>query len=158
MHAPWKHGSGACPSPIAAPTCTNSSLMATQAFFTTHGLHRNTFATNKLLAFCALSDTGSLSYASLIFIQIHEPNTFTYNTLIRAYSLSPHPHSALDYFHLMLNSHTLRPDQHTFPFVLIACANASWACSGKQVHNWVFKNGLAASDGHVQTALIRHNN
>ncbi|KAA8530309.1 hypothetical protein F0562_005018 [Nyssa sinensis] len=112
-----------------APRCTNMrQLKAIQAIFITHGLHHNNYAISKLLAFCALSDAGSLS---------------------------SQPQLALHYFHLMLSSDSECPDHHTFPFVLMACANASWVFTGKQIHNRVIQNSLALSDGHVQTALIR---
>uniref|UniRef100_A0A5B7BG47 Pentatricopeptide repeat-containing protein n=1 Tax=Davidia involucrata TaxID=16924 RepID=A0A5B7BG47_DAVIN len=109
-----------------AQRCTNMrQLKAIQAIFITHGLHHNNYAISKLLAFCALSEFGSLSYASHLFTQIHAPNSFIYNTLIRAYSRSSQPQLALHYFHLMLSNDSLCPDHHTFPFVLMACGNAS---------------------------------
>lgn len=47
------------------------------------------------------------------------------------------------------------PDNFTFHFVILACANCSWLFPGKQIHSWVFKNGLVLVDAHVQTALVR---
>ncbi|XP_075635965.1 pentatricopeptide repeat-containing protein At3g28660-like [Castanea sativa] len=143
---------------LAQRCTTMRQLKPIHAIFLTHGLHHNNYALSKLLAFCALSDSGSLSYASLIFAHIQTPNSFIYNTLIRAYSRSSQPQLALHYFNLMLKdygSNLLAPDNHTFHFVLSACANAKWVHSGKQTHNWVLKNGLVLFDGHVQTALIR---
>ncbi|CAK9175378.1 unnamed protein product [Ilex paraguariensis] len=139
-----------------AQRCTNMRhLKVIHAIFITNGIHHNTFAISKLLAVCALSDYGHLPYASLLFTQIPNPNSFIYNTLIRAYSRSSEPHLALHYFNLMLHNNILCPDHYTFPFVIIACANASLMFTGKQIHNWLVKNGLALSDGHVGTALIR---
>ena len=46
-------------------------------------------------------------------------------------------------------------DHKTFHFVLLACVNGARVLEGKQIHNWVVKNGLALLDGHVQTAVIR---
>ncbi|KAK9272824.1 hypothetical protein L1049_003202 [Liquidambar formosana] len=137
-------------------SCTNMrQLKAIHAIFIAHGLHLNNYAVSKLLSFCALSDSGSLSYASLIFSQIQTPNSFIYNTLIRSYSRSSQPQLALQYFNLMLDNENVVPDHHTFPFVLSACANAGLVLVGKQVHNWVLRNGFALSDSHVQTALVR---
>ncbi|KAF7129427.1 hypothetical protein RHSIM_Rhsim10G0031500 [Rhododendron simsii] len=130
-------------------------LLPTHALFITTGLHRSTYAVSKLLTFTALSNRGDLSYAALLFAQIHTPNSFTYNTLIRAYSNSPHPHLSLRYFNLMLKDDAVWPNNHTFPFVLVACANVNCMLSGLQIHNWVLKCGLGSSDSHVKTALIR---
>ncbi|KAF8390292.1 hypothetical protein HHK36_024817 [Tetracentron sinense] len=130
-------------------------LKAIQAIFISHGLSHNNYAISKLIAFCALSDSGSLLYASLIFNHIQSPNSFIYNTLIRAHSRTSQPHRSLHYFRLMLNDDNVTPDHHTFPFVLAACANASCVPLGKKIHTWVFKNGLASRDSHIQTALLR---
>lgn len=55
----------------------------------------------------------------------------------------------------MLKDDTVWPNNYTFPFVLVACANAGCRSSGLQIHNWVLKCGLGSSDSHVKTALIR---
>lgn len=56
----------------------------------------------------------------------------------------------------MLDTQTnVVPDHHTFHFVLLACVNGGWLLEGKQIHNWVIKNGLVLFDSHVQTALMR---
>ncbi|KAL5582394.1 hypothetical protein UlMin_014836 [Ulmus minor] len=139
-----------------AQRCTNMrQLKAIHALFVTHGLHLNNYALSKLVAFCALSDSGDLAYASLIFNQIETPNSYIYNTLVRAYSRSSRPHLALHYFQFMVKVGNPVPDHHTFHFVLLACVNGGWVIEGKQIHNWVVKNGLASGDGHVQTGLIR---
>ncbi|GMY13563.1 pentatricopeptide repeat-containing protein At3g28660-like [Fagus crenata] len=142
---------------LAQRCTTMRQFKPIHAIFLTHGLHHNNYALSKLLSFCALSHTGSLSYASLIFTQmIQTPNSFIYNTLIRAYSRCSQPQLSLHYFHLMLKDcSNLVPDHHTFHFVLLGCANAKWVVLGKQTHNWIVKNGLVLFDDHVQTALIR---
>ncbi|PON59466.1 Tetratricopeptide-like helical domain containing protein [Parasponia andersonii] len=140
-----------------AQRCANmSQLKAIHAVFITHGIHLNNYAISKLIAFSALSDSGDLSYASLIFNQIETPNTYIYNTLLRAYSRSSKPHLALRYFQLMLKTgDRVICDHCTFHFVLLACVNGAWVLEGQQIHNWVVKNGLALLDGHVQTAIVR---
>ncbi|KAK9114063.1 hypothetical protein Syun_020860 [Stephania yunnanensis] len=136
--------------------CTNMRhLKLTHAIYITHGLHANTYAVSKLISFTALSPSGDLTYASLLFTHAQSLNSFIYNTLIRAYSRSPTPHLALHFFHLMLRDPFPAPDHLTFPFALIACANASRVEQGEQIHSWVVKVGLAHCDRHVQTALLR---
>ncbi|TQD86916.1 hypothetical protein C1H46_027533 [Malus baccata] len=131
------------------------NLRATHAVFVTSGVHLNTYAVSKLIAFCALSDSGNLPYASLLFEQTQTPNLYIYNTLIRAYYRSSEPHLAMYYFHLMLKQSGLEPDNYTFNFVILGCVNCSCLVSGKEIHSWVVKNGLVLLDAHVQTALVR---
>lgn len=140
---------------LAESCSTMDQLKIIHGIFITHGIHRNSYAVGKLLSFCAFSEKGDdLSYASLLFSQLPNPNSFVYNTLIRAYSRSPQPHLALKYFNIMSTS-LIRPDGFTFPFVLIACSNRLLWFEGKQLHSWVIKNGLLEANAHVQTALIR---
>ncbi|KAH0973754.1 hypothetical protein GBA52_025910 [Prunus armeniaca] len=109
-----------------AQGCSNMrKLKATHAIFITYGLHLNNYAISKLIAFCALSNSGDLAYASLLFNQIQTPNSYIYNTLIRANSRSSQPHLAVHYFLLMLKQSSLGPDNYTFNFVILACANCS---------------------------------
>ncbi|KAJ8567041.1 hypothetical protein K7X08_019249 [Anisodus acutangulus] len=141
-----------------AENCTNMGQLKTiHAIYITLGLHRNTYAISKLVDFCALSNSGDLSYASRIFAQVLTPNTFLYNTLIRAHSRGPQPKVTLNYFNQMLqtNNNNVAPDSFTFPFLLIACANGPLEVEGKQIHSWVIKNAFSVSNAHVQTALIR---
>ncbi|XP_004304947.1 PREDICTED: pentatricopeptide repeat-containing protein At3g28660-like [Fragaria vesca subsp. vesca] len=139
-----------------AQCCTTMrSLKPTHAVFITHGLHLNNFAVSKLLAFCALSDSGSLRYASLIFHQVPAPNAYMYNTLIRAHSASSDPHLAMYYFQLMSKQIDLEPDNFTFHFAILGCVNCGWIGPGRQMHCLVVKNGLVAADAHVQTAVVR---
>lgn len=136
--------------------CTSMrQLKQIHALFVTHGIHQNNYAMSKLVSFSALSSCGNLSYASLIFEKIQAPNCFIYNTLIRAYSRGSRPEVALNYFDKMLKKDHIKPDNHTFHFVLLACVNACWVDFGRQIHNWVFKNGVFLSDNHVQTAVVR---
>ncbi|XP_026379365.1 putative pentatricopeptide repeat-containing protein At3g28640 [Papaver somniferum] len=146
-------------------SCKNyKQFKSIHAIFITNGFHQNTYAISKLISFLSLYSHGNLSYASLLFQQTHAPNAFIYNTLIRAYSSSSQPHLSIHYFHLMLNdskndksnnNNLVVPDYHTFPFILIACAKLNLLSDGKKIHAWILKNGLASSDRHLQTALLR---
>uniref|UniRef100_A0A2P2QTJ4 Pentatricopeptide repeat-containing protein At3g28660 n=1 Tax=Rhizophora mucronata TaxID=61149 RepID=A0A2P2QTJ4_RHIMU len=140
---------------LAGRCKTMRQVKALHGTFIVHGIHKNNYAISKVLALIALSNNGGLSYASLLFNQIETPNSNIYNTLIRAYSRSSKPQLAIDYFHFMVKDGNLRPDKYTFHFVLVACANACWVCLGKQIQNWVVKNGLVLVDGHVQTGIVR---
>lgn len=53
----------------------------------------------------------------------------------------------------MLEDEAIKPNKHTFTFVLRACARDLSLCSGEQVHGVVFKSGLG-SDCYIQASLI----
>lgn len=55
----------------------------------------------------------------------------------------------------MVRDGFVEPDCLSFNFALIACANSNSLIFGRQIHNWVLKNGVFLSDSYVQTAVIR---
>ncbi|CAA7404106.1 unnamed protein product [Spirodela intermedia] len=163
-----------------APCPNVPRLRATHAVFVAHGLHRHTYALSRLilLATGSAEDDGAadgsggdfLSYAGLLLRHAEAPpNAFIFNTLIRAYARSPHPAAALCFFQLMRQRHhhllalsgeeeqaaAVAPDHLTFPFVLHGCSAAQCPSPGLQLHGLLCKNGLAAGDHYVQTALLR---
>ncbi|OMP09144.1 hypothetical protein COLO4_05756 [Corchorus olitorius] len=116
------------------------------------GLHHTQFALSKLIEFCAVSPSGDLPYALLIFESIDEPNQVIWNTMIRGFSLSSSPRMALEYYVKMIWSGIV-PNSYTFPFVLKSCAKTGSTQEGKQIHGQVLKLGLD-SDAFVHTSLI----
>ncbi|KAM3286823.1 pentatricopeptide repeat-containing protein like [Capsicum chacoense] len=115
-------------------------------------IHDN-YAASRLLSFCALSESGSLSYASRLFDNIKEPNSFMWNTLIRAQAGSSNPRQAL-LLYVKMRRLCVTPGKHTFPFVLKACSNVMCVDVSRQVHCHAIKFGLD-SDLHVVHGLIR---
>ncbi|XP_018482461.1 putative pentatricopeptide repeat-containing protein At3g28640 [Raphanus sativus] len=144
---------------LASQRCkTLHHIKSTHASFIIHSLHRNTYAISKLLT--SLLPLPNLNnhfpYASLIFNSIQSPNAFVYDTMIRLSSRTSQPHLGVRYFKLMLTEDEgVAPSYLTFHFLLVACLNASLFSVCKQVHSWVVKNGVFASDGHVQTGILR---
>ncbi|KAL0385679.1 UNVERIFIED_CONTAM: Pentatricopeptide repeat-containing protein, chloroplastic/mitochondrial [Sesamum radiatum] len=109
------------------------------------------FLYSRLLHFSSLQD---LSYTLQLFGQIPNPNTFIYNTVIRAYAHSKdHKKQAFPLFQELLNQESLLPDKHTFPFVLKACAYLFALSEGKQTHAQVLKHGFG-SDVYANNSLI----
>ncbi|XP_027112220.1 pentatricopeptide repeat-containing protein At4g21065-like [Coffea arabica] len=111
---------------------------------------------SKLFTFSALSPSGSLSYARLILNSLQTPNSYYYNTMIRAYSDLTHPAQAISLFLAMQNPpspSTPRPDKFTFPFVLKACSKLCQIPLGEQLHGLVWKLGFGP-DMHISNALI----
>ncbi|XP_076926041.1 pentatricopeptide repeat-containing protein At1g08070, chloroplastic-like [Bidens hawaiensis] len=84
--------------------------------------------------------------------QQHPPDQFTWNTLIKSYSLSSSPFSAIQFYNFMLLSNT-QPNSYTFPSLFKSCARIEGLNEGKQVHGHVLKLGVC-SDKFVHTSLI----
>ncbi|KAL6011048.1 hypothetical protein ACLOJK_001492 [Asimina triloba] len=118
----------------------------------TSRIHDN-FAASRVMSFCALSSSRDLFYALKLFENTKEPNSFMWNTMIRAYADSPNPSDAV-FFYVRMQRHGVMPGKHTFPFLLKACANGHLIACGRQVHAHVFKHGLEI-DPHVVNGLIR---
>lgn len=118
----------------------------------TSRVHDN-YAASRLLAFCALSETGNLNYALKLFRYIQEPNSFMWNTLIRAHANGKFPQEAL-FLYTKMRRLCTKPGKHTFPFVLKACSSLKSPNSSKQVHANVLVLGFDL-DLHVVNGLIR---
>ncbi|KAA8546002.1 hypothetical protein F0562_020547 [Nyssa sinensis] len=110
---------------------------------------------SKLFTFSALSPSGNLSYARLILDSLQTPNSYYFNTMIRAYSDSPDPTEALTLFLSMhQQDHNIpRPEKFTYPFVLKACTKLRHTHLGEQLHCLICKSGLV-SDRYIQNVLI----
>ncbi|KAL1200923.1 putative pentatricopeptide repeat-containing protein [Cardamine amara subsp. amara] len=147
---------------LASQRCnTVQQIKSTHALFIIHGLHRNTYAISKILtAFLPLPNLNKhFHYAFTIFDSIQSRNSFVYDTMIRICSRSSQPHLGLQYFRLMVREEDeeedIAPSYLTFHFVLVSCLKACLFYLGKQIHCWVVKNGVFASDSHVQTGILR---
>ncbi|XP_058076124.1 pentatricopeptide repeat-containing protein At3g62890 [Magnolia sinica] len=79
------------------------------------------------------------------------PDSFTWNTLIRAHTRSVARPSLSVYLRMRL--HAVLPDLRTFPFLLQSFASPSNLQSGKRTHAHILRSGFA-SDAFVQTSLI----
>ncbi|KAK0575035.1 hypothetical protein LWI29_032993 [Acer saccharum] len=119
---------------------------------TTSPHHYNTlFLYSRILHFASSAD---LDYAYRVFEQIENPNTFMWNTLIRACSQNVDTkEQAINVFHRMVEHASVLPDKHTFPFVLKACAYLFALSEGKQAHGQLIKHGFG-SDVYVSNSLI----
>lgn len=116
-----------------------------------HHSSETVYLYSRLLHFSALQD---LIYTLQLFRQIPNPNTFIYNTLIRAYAHSKHHKKrAFSVFRELLEQESLLPDKHTFPFVLKACAFLFDLREGQQTHAQAVKRSFA-SDVYVSNSLI----
>ncbi|KAL2346104.1 hypothetical protein Fmac_000104 [Flemingia macrophylla] len=106
----------------------------------------------EVFTFAALSPSGDLNYARLLVARNPSLNSYYYNTLFRAFSLSPNPAHHLHALSLFL-SMPPPPDNFTFPFLLKCCARSNLAPQGRQLHALLTKLGLAP-DPYIRNALI----
>lgn len=105
------------------------------------------------MSFCALSSSGDLNYAQKLFENTQDPNSFMWNTMIRAHADNPNPSHAI-FLYIKMQEQGVQPGKHTFPFLLKACTNYHSLSSGIQVHTHVLKHGLDL-DLYVVSGLIR---
>lgn len=113
------------------------------------------FLITRLLFVCALSDSGSLSYATDIFRFIGNPNISAHNIMIRAYANrlnDAHPCQPLILYKEMLFN-GIAPDCLTFPFLLKECTKKLDGCLGRGIHCQAIKFGLC-NDLYVQNSMI----
>ncbi|GMQ04150.1 hypothetical protein CsSME_00049671 [Camellia sinensis var. sinensis] len=116
------------------------------------GMFWSSFCASNLVATCALSDWGSMDYASSIFQQIDEPGSFAFNHMIRGHVKDMNLEEALLMYDEMLEL-GVEPDNFTYPTLLKACADLPALEEGMQIHGHSFKLGFE-DDVFVQNSLI----
>ncbi|KAI3735205.1 hypothetical protein L6452_14695 [Arctium lappa] len=116
----------------------------------------NLFLLSRLIFFCAVSSSGSLTYASHVFRVTHNPNLAIYNAMIRAYSCEftnkdDKPRSLVLYKQMLLNC--IIPDCITIPFLLKECGSRLDLLVGQSIHAHSVKFGLH-DDVYVRNSMI----
>ncbi|KAI3975061.1 hypothetical protein MKX01_005172, partial [Papaver californicum] len=135
---------------IALEKCSNmSELKQIHAQMIRTGLISHVFFTSKVVAFCALEDSGSLHYAHLVFTQIPNPTPFICNSIIRGYTNKNFHQNAIFFYQGMIEN-GLVPDNFTFPSLFKSCGDLN---EGKQLHCHSIKFGFS-SDSYVQNTLM----
>ncbi|XP_031258294.1 pentatricopeptide repeat-containing protein At5g66520-like [Pistacia vera] len=119
--------------------------------------HHN-FIITRILFFSALSDSGSLSYATNLFRLIKNPDLYVYNIMIRAYASKTTETNysdscqSLKLYKQMLCS-GITPDCLTFPFLLKECTRRLDVRVGGGIYGHVIRFGFC-SDLFVQNSMI----
>lgn len=116
------------------------------------GLINDIIAASRVLAFSA-SPPGDINYAYLFFTRIQNPNLFSWNTIIRAFSETSNPRIAISLFIDMLVDSSVQPQRLTYPSVFKAYAQLGLACDGRQLHGRVIKLGLGY-DQYIRNTII----
>ncbi|KAE8022609.1 hypothetical protein FH972_008394 [Carpinus fangiana] len=105
---------------------------------------------NQLLA--KLVDLNFIDHARFVFDQTLPPTDFSWNTLIRGYTLQGSPLESL-FLYLKMRREGVRPSNFTYPFVLKACSTLVSIALGEQIHAHVFRLGFR-SDLFVNNSLV----
>ncbi|KAK4261915.1 hypothetical protein QN277_004850 [Acacia crassicarpa] len=116
------------------------------------GLSQDDAFTSELLSFSALSNSADISYSYRVFSHLSNPTIFSWNTIIRGYSISKNPNRSFSVFLRMLRLGA-SPDYLTYPFLLKASARLLNQQNGVSVHAHIVKTGHA-SDRFIQNSLI----
>ncbi|KAL5769648.1 hypothetical protein ACOSP7_013802 [Xanthoceras sorbifolium] len=153
---------------IVKKCITLLQLRASSSQFKLKQVHAFFILTNldlgKHLIYTLVSLSAPMSYAHNIFSHIRDPNIFAWNTMIRGYAESENPTPALDLYHKMHVS-CIKPDTHTYPFLLKAISKLADVRFGEKVHSVAIRNGfeslifvqnglvhMYAAFGHVEEA------
>lgn len=98
-------------------------------------------------------DLKDYDYASLLFSNIPQPDDYAFNVMIRGLTTTWHTYSLALEFYYRMKFLGLKPNNFTYPFLFISCANLLAMNHGRAAHSSVFKIGLD-NDGHVSHSLI----
>ncbi|CAI8586796.1 unnamed protein product [Vicia faba] len=116
------------------------------------GITHNPIASTRVLSFCA-SPSGNINYAYKLFTRMPNPNLYSWNTIIRAFSRTSTPQFAISLFVDMLYSE-IQPQHLTYPSVFKAYAQlGDDAYHGSQLHGRVLKLGLQ-KDQFIHNTII----
>ncbi|KAK9291583.1 hypothetical protein L1049_019532 [Liquidambar formosana] len=112
------------------------------------------FLITRLLFLCAISESGSLSYATDVFRLIQNPNLCVYNSMIRAYACWDGPPSCRSLFlYRQMLCNGIGPNCITFPFVVKECTRRVDGVTGRSIHAHVIKFGFH-NDVFVGNSMI----
>ncbi|XP_057842691.2 pentatricopeptide repeat-containing protein At4g21065-like [Cryptomeria japonica] len=104
-----------------------------------HPVAKNTFLQNTLINM--YDKCGRLVDARQTFDNMTEPNMFSWNAIIGAYTRHGPPQQALTLFHEM-QATGAQPDEFTFAIILHLCANAASLKHGLQIHGTIIRRGF----------------
>ncbi|OMO93841.1 hypothetical protein COLO4_16640 [Corchorus olitorius] len=86
----------------------------------------------------------------MVFDQLTQPSTFSFNTMIKGYGTNDLGHKGIDLY-IQMRYQGLDADTFTYPFLLKACNGLK---QGKGVHSLVVKSGRFSSEIHSLTSLM----
>ncbi|KAK1316337.1 Pentatricopeptide repeat-containing protein [Acorus calamus] len=112
-------------------------------------LHHDPFLLTDLIS--ASFASGTVRYAARLFLSLPEPDVVLCNSMLKGFTQNHLPQLALSFYVTEFLELGFSPDGFTYPYLLKACAAASDAALGRQVHASVVK---ADSDAFVLNSLV----
>lgn len=112
-----------------------------------HYIQKPNFILSKII------DLKDFNYASTLFYHLPKPNDYAFNIMIRGFTTTWKKYSLSLQFYYNMKALGLKPNNFTYPFLFISCANLSALSHGVLAHSCVFKFGLDGDD-HVTHSLI----
>ncbi|KAJ0803113.1 putative tetratricopeptide-like helical domain superfamily [Helianthus annuus] len=139
--------------PLCASTKSLQQTQQSHAIALTNGYLPNSISISAALIL-QYATYGDPSTSHLLFHQSvsYCRSAFLWNTITRANSIAG-VYDGFKVYNLMIRSE-VRPDDHTFPFVLKVCTDYYEVWKGKEVHGVVWKLGFG-SDVFVGNTLLR---
>lgn len=112
-----------------------------------HYIQKPNFLLSKII------ELKDFNYASTLFYHLPKPNDYAFNIMIRGFTTTWKKYSLSLQFYYEMRALGLKPNNFTYPFLFISCANLSALNHGVLAHSCVFKIGLHGDD-HVSHSLI----
>ncbi|KAL8214748.1 hypothetical protein R6Q57_004197 [Mikania cordata] len=130
----------------------SKELQHIHAFLLKTSLHSNNFIIAKLLRNFPFNSFGNLRYARTLFEELPNPDTFLWNTMIRAYLNLQNYDECLSLFRRLRRQDNLFIDSFSLSVVVQACGRSNFVQNGQTIHTQVLKLGFDR-DLFVQTGL-----
>ncbi|KAK9057914.1 hypothetical protein SSX86_022753 [Deinandra increscens subsp. villosa] len=129
-----------------------NQLQHIHAFLLKTSLQSNNFIIANLLHKFLSNSPHSLRYARSLFDELPTPDTFLWNTMIRAYLNSQDYRECLSLFRRLRRQHHLFVDSFSLSLIVQACGRSGFHQNGQTIHTQVVKLGFDR-DLFVQTGL-----
>ncbi|XP_055817307.1 putative pentatricopeptide repeat-containing protein At5g37570 [Solanum dulcamara] len=116
------------------------------------GYEQDHFIINQFISLCNVF-SSDVSYATIVFEHVIQPNVYVWNTLIKGYSKKS---SLVDCFVIlkqMKRSMNVIPDEFTFPSLVKSCTNVLALREGQIIHGLIVRYGTD-SNVFVGSSLI----
>ena len=127
---------------------STKTLQQIHTQFTIHSIHKPNHLLSQSIS---LKD---FTYSTLIFSHITpHPNDYAFNIMLRATTTTWHDYPLTLHLYHQMKGLSLIPNNFTFPFVFIACANLEEIHVARLAHCEVFKLGLD-NDQHTVNSMI----